>query len=75
MRVDPVNKKWIEENKTTRTEAGFLDIIINFYKQHHEKEKAALLAGADGPGGDQAHPAQGPEEGAALCPFSSRDKA
>lgn len=72
-RIDPVKKRWIEENKTTRTGAAYLDIIINEHIKRCESEKAALLAGADGPGGDQAHPAPGAEEGAALCPFSSRD--
>lgn len=72
-RIDPTHVKWLKDNKPTRTIAGYLDIIINEHIKRRESEKEAHLAGADGPGGDQAHPAPGTEEGAALCPFSSRD--
>lgn len=32
IRIDPEQLKWIQENKDTRTDAGFLDKIINEYK-------------------------------------------
>jgi hypothetical protein len=34
IRIDPKQKRWIQENKTCRTDAGFLDIIINYYKRN-----------------------------------------
>ena len=35
IRIDPNQKQWVTENMDTKTEAGFLDKIINFYKKHH----------------------------------------
>lgn len=32
IRVDPEQYQWIEENKDTKTNAGFLDKIINKHK-------------------------------------------
>lgn len=32
IRISKNNLAWIGKNKTTKTMAGFLDIIINFYK-------------------------------------------
>ena len=41
IRIDPYQKRWIQENKICKTDAGFLDIIINFYKTNedmHDKQ-------------------------------------
>jgi len=32
IRIDPSQLKWLKENKETKSAAGFLDIIINKYK-------------------------------------------
>lgn len=37
-RIDPKQKAWIRENKNTRTDAGMLDKIINYYRQHHDPQ-------------------------------------
>jgi len=34
VRIDPRQLLWIKDHKDTKTAAGFLDKIINFYKQH-----------------------------------------
>ena len=34
-RIDPTQLAWLQQHKDTRTVAGFLDKIINHYKQHH----------------------------------------
>lgn len=34
-RIDPKQLAWLKENKDTKTIAGFLDKVINYYKQHN----------------------------------------
>jgi len=34
IRIDQNQLKWIQANKITKTDAGQLDIIINFYKKN-----------------------------------------
>jgi len=34
-RLSKTNRDWLKQNKDTRTIAGFLDKVINFYKQNH----------------------------------------
>lgn len=34
IRIDPKKLEWVQENKDCRTDAGFLDKIINFYKKN-----------------------------------------
>jgi hypothetical protein len=33
IRIKPEQLKWIRENKNTKSAAGFLDLIINYYKR------------------------------------------
>ena len=33
IRIDPKQLEWLRDNKDTRTLAGYLDKIINFYKE------------------------------------------
>lgn len=37
VRIDPVQLKWLKENKDTKTIAGFLDKIINKYKKYEKR--------------------------------------
>ncbi len=37
-RIDPTQLAWLQEHKDTKTVAGFLDKIINQFKQHHGKD-------------------------------------
>jgi len=39
VRIDLVQLKWLKENKDTRTIAGFLDKIINYYKAYGKDKK------------------------------------
>lgn len=34
VRIDKYQLRWIQKNKTTKTIAGFLDLIINTYKKN-----------------------------------------
>jgi hypothetical protein len=45
VKVRPETRNWLEENKDTKTIAGFLDKIINNYKRHHEE--SSRLATSD----------------------------
>ena len=38
IRISAKNLEWISKNKTTKTYAGMLDIIINFYKLYGNEE-------------------------------------
>jgi len=35
IRIRKINVKWLKKNKTCRTITGFLDIIINKYKEDY----------------------------------------
>ena len=37
MKVRKSQHAWIRENKDTRTDAGYLDKIINYWKKNHGK--------------------------------------
>lgn len=39
IRIRTSQLKWLKENKKTKSAAGFLDIIINFYKQNEQQTK------------------------------------
>lgn len=38
VRIDPNQKRWLEDNKDTRTVAGFLDKIINECKEYENRK-------------------------------------
>lgn len=46
VRIDPHQKRYLEQHKDTKTVAGFLDKIINHYKQY-EKDTADTTTSTD----------------------------
>lgn len=45
IRIDPKNKEWIKKNKklfSAKTDAGFLDLIINDFKKYAESKLSKM---------------------------------
>lgn len=55
IRIDPVQKLWVQKHKDTRTDAGFLDKIINFYKKHHDGTDRGISIYSPEEAGDAKH--------------------